>query len=372
MKKQKATFFNKIIVSIAVLLATCLVLGMLASVFDPRTHLILAFFGLAYPFFLLANVLFVIWWLLRKKWLFALMTIVIIAAGRHTLSATFNPFGTEGRGEKIEAGLIRVMTYNVHNFKPYGEENTLAVKEKMLEVVQNQNPDVVCFQEFFSKKRGDYNTIKSLKEILNTKYYYFSPTMQSDSEAIGLAIFSKYPIVAKGNIVFENDGGNESIYVDLQIKNQMIRVYNVHLQSISFDKEDYTYLEKVTKKMDAEVSSTKRIVRMLRSAFKKRSAQVDLMKAHMSTCTTPYIVAGDFNDTPASYAVTKMTDSLKNAFVEQGRGLGKTYNGKFPNFQIDYIAATPHFDVTNYHIIKAKLSDHFPVRSDLRLKIINP
>jgi endonuclease/exonuclease/phosphatase family metal-dependent hydrolase len=67
-----------------------------------------------------------------------------------------------------------------------------------------------------------------------------------------------------------------------------------------------------------------------------------------------------------------MTDSLKNTFVEQGRGLGKTYNGKFPNFQIDYIAATSHFDVANYHIIKAKLSDHFPVRSDLRLKIINP
>lgn len=372
MKNRKPTFFDKIVVLIAIVFAVCLTCGLLASKADPRAHVILAFFGLAYPFFLLANVLFVIWWLLRKKWFFALATMLVIGGGWPTLIATFRLFGTEGKGEKIEASLIRLMTYNVHNFKPYGEKNTLLVKEQMLDLVKQQNPDVVCFQEFFTKRRGAYNTIDSLKEILNTQYYYFLPTMKSQSEAIGLAIFSKYPIVNKNNIIFETGAGNESIYVDLAINNQTVRVYNVHLQSISFEKEDYNYLEKVTKKMDAEVGSSKRIIRMLRSAFKKRSAQVDLMKAHMKTCSTPYIIAGDFNDTPASYAVTKMTDSLKNAFAEQGRGLGRTYNGKFPNFQIDYVAATKHFEIANYHIIQAKLSDHFPVRSDLRLKTINP
>lgn len=372
MRKKEFTFFDKMIAFIAVLFALCLILGVLASKSDPREHVILAFFGLAYPLFLLANVLFLIWWLLRKKWLFAVLTLIVIGGGRHTLNATFRLFGTEGNGEKLEDNLIRMMTYNVHNFKPYGEKNTELVKEQMLDVVRNQNPDVICFQEFFTKRRGPYNTIDSLKNILNTNYYYFLPTMESDSEAIGLAIFSKYPIINKNNIVFEPGAGNESIFVDLSVNNQTIRVYNVHLQSISFDKEDYNYLEKVQHQLNVEKSPSKRIFRMLRSAFKKRSAQVDLMKAHMKTCKTPYLIAGDFNDTPASYAVTKMTDSLKNAFVEQGRGLGKTYNGKFPNFQIDYIATTPHFEVTNYYIVQAKLSDHFPVRSDLRLKTIHP
>lgn len=372
MRKRNPTFFDKIVALKAIILAICLILGMLASKSDPRAHVILAFFGLAYPFLLLANVLLVIWWLLRKRWLFALLTLLVIGVGWRTLNATFRLFGTEGKGEKIENGLIRIMTYNVHNFKPYGEKNTELVKEQMLDLVRNQNPDVICFQEFFTKRRGPYNTIDSLKNILNTKYYYFLPTMESESEAIGLAIFSKYHIVNKDNIVFEPGAGNESIYVDLSVNNQTIRVYNVHLQSISFEKEDYKYLDKVQHQLNVEKSPSKRIFRMLRSAFKKRSAQVDLMKAHMKTCKTPYIIAGDFNDTPASYAVTKMTDSLKNAFAEQGKGLGRTYNGKFPNFQIDYIATTPHFEVTNYHIIQAKLSDHFPVRSDLRLKTINP
>ena len=120
--------------------------------------------------------------------------------------------------------------------------------------------------------------------------------------------------------------------------------------------------------MDPKVSASKRIIRMLKYAFKKRSEQVDVMKAHTRACQTPYVIAGDFNDTPASYAVWKMTDSLNNAFIKKGQGFGKTYNGKFPNFQIDYIATTKDIEVVNYQIIEAKLSDHFPVRSDLRLK----
>jgi len=372
MKKGKFNFLHKLIMLIAIVMVVSLALGILAGKSDPRGNIILAFFGLAYPFFLLANVIFVFWWLVRGKWAAAVATVIVICAGWHTLTATFSFVGEQGANEKSASDLVRMMTYNVHNFKPYGDTLSTAVKEKMLNVVSTQNPDIICFQEFYTKKRGPYDTVDSLKKLLNTKYYYFSPTMKSQSEAIGLAIFSKYPIKDKGDIVFDENGGNQSIFVDLEVNGQTLRVYNVHLQSISFEKEDYSYLEKVTHKMDVEKSSSKRIARMLKNAFLKRSAQVDLMKNHMRTCTTSYLIAGDFNDTPASYAVTKMTDSLNNAFAKKGFGLGRTYNGKFPNFQIDYIATTKDIEVTNYHIVEAKLSDHFPVRSDLRLKTAQP
>ena len=66
--------------------------------------------------------------------------------------------------------------------------------------------------------------------------------------------------------------------------------------------------------------------------------------------------------------LNKITYLVNDTFdTEKGSGFGKTYNGAFPNFQIDYIATTKDFDVINYHISKDKLSDHFPVRSDLRL-----
>lgn len=367
MKKSKITFFDKLMIFIAILVAIGLICGILAGKSDPRQHMYLAFAGLAYPFFLVANAVLLLWWLLRKKWLLAFLTVVIICSGWHTLIATFGFFGNSGKDGKAEEELLRMMTYNVHAFKPYGDELNEAVKENMFDVIETQNPDVICIQEFYTQYKGLYNTVDSLKEILNTKYYYFQPTMKSQSEAFGLAIFSKYPIKDRGKIVFAEGAGNECIYLDLEVKGKPLRVYNVHLQSISFEKEDYQYLDKV-KEMDTKVGPSKRIARMLKRAFAKRSMQVDLMKAHMRTCETPYIVAGDFNDTPASYAVTKMTDSLNNAFIKQGGGFGRTYNGKFPNFQIDYIVTTKDIDVTNYHIIEAKLSDHFPVRSDLRLK----
>lgn len=364
---KRITGFDKLMFLIAIIMAVGMFMGIRAGVSDPRQHMLIAFFGLAYPFFLLANILILGYWLLRTKWAIAALTVVLIGYGGHTLLATFGFFGTTGEVKKEDESLIRVMTYNVHNFTPYGQDLSVEIKDKMLNVVNEQKPDIICFQEFYTRKKGPYDIVDSLKRLLDVKYYYFVPSMISERESLGMAIFSRFPIQDTGRIRFPGVSGNESIFVDLKVRNKKIRVYNVHFQSISFEKEDYVYLDQV-KGMDPKMNSSKRIARMLKYAFTKRSEQVDVMKAHMRTCQLPFVIAGDFNDTPASYTVTKITDSLNNAFIEKGQGFGKTYNGKFPNFQIDYIATTKDIDVVNYKIIEAKLSDHFPVRSDLRLK----
>jgi len=368
MKKKKPTFIDKVVRLAAVVLAITLVLGFVAGKFDPREYKYIPFFGLAYPFILFLNILMIGWWCVRKRWMFAMATVVLIMVGWGALTATIGIFGKSDDQLNKDPEHVRMMTYNVHSFKPYGLENIESVKEQMLELIKKENPDIICFQEYFTRHKGPYDITDSLKLILKTPHYYFVPSSANDYEATGLAIFSKYPIKNRGIIVFgENFGGNGSIYIDVMIKKQKLRVYNVHLQSISFDKQDYSYIDKVTQKMDADLVPSKRILTLLKNAFVKRSGQVDIMKDHMKTCTTPFLIAGDFNDTPASYAVTQLTKSLNNTFKEQGTGLGRTYNGKFPNFQIDYIATTKDIKVINYHIIDAKLSDHFPVRSDLRL-----
>lgn len=366
MKKAQPNFIDQLVRILAVMLAVSLILGFIAGIVDPRENRVLPFFGLAYPFLLLFNVFMIAWWCIRGRWLFVILTLVVIAIGWRALIATFSFSGDAGIGPKANAALVRMMTYNVHSFKPFDPGNLDSVKTKMLQIIKKENPDIICLQEYYTRKKGNYALTDSLKKILNTSHYYFLPSSQNDYEATGLAIFSKYPIKNKGLIVFDpGNGGNESIYVDVEVNKHLLRVYNVHLQSISFNKQDYKYLDKVTKKMDPELLPSKRIVSMLNSAFLKRSAQVDLMKAHMKTCEIPFLIAGDFNDTPASYAVTQLTASLNNAFVKKGDGLGRTYNGKFPNFQIDYIATTKDIKIMNHRIVEARLSDHFPVRSDL-------
>lgn len=367
-KKSKPTFLDKLVRFVALALALTLVLGFLAGRFDPRAYKIIPFFGLAYPFILFFNILMIGWWCIRKRWVFAVSTFVLILLGWGALNATFGVIGESGEGPKAKPDHIRMMTYNVHSFKPYGMDNIESVKQQMLDLIRTENPDIICFQEYFTRKKGPFDITDSLKRILKRPYYYFEPTNKNDYEAYGLAIFSRYPIQDKGYIKFNNDiGGNASIYADVTIRNQTVRVYNVHLQSISFREEDYNYIDKVAHEMDADIVPSKRILSLLKNAFIKRSNQVDIMKNHIKTCKTPFLIAGDFNDTPASYAVTQLTESLNNAFTEQGTGFGRTYNGKFPNFQIDYIAATKDFKILNYHIIEAKLSDHFPVRTDLKL-----
>lgn len=365
MANKRYNLLDKLLLPIAIILAIALILGTVAGNMDPRQHPIIAFFGLAYPYFLFLHLIFIAWWCISKKWIFALASILVIAYGYKTLRATFSISGDEGPEAKTENS-IRMMTYNVHNFKLYGGENDESVKEKMLQVISQQNPDIICFQEFYTRYKGDFDTIDSLKTILKTKHFYFVPTNKNDYEAIGLAIFSKFPIKHSGKISFaEGYAGNMSIYTDLDIKGQTLRVYNVHFQSISFEKQDYEYLDKV-KEMNTQIQPSKRILRMLKSAFLKRSSQVDEMKKEMDNCKIPYLIAGDFNDTPASYVVTQITEKLNNAFIKKGSGFGTTYNGKFPNFQIDYIATSKDLEVLNYKIEKAKLSDHFPVRSDLK------
>jgi len=368
MKKSKLTFLDKLVRFVAVILAIALLLGVLAGQVNPHSNKYIPFFGLAYPYFLFLNVFMIIWWLLRKRFVLAVLTVILIACTKTTLMATINIMGNPGLGPKVSPSLIRMMTYNVHNFKPYDPGNTDSVKSRILDIVEEENPDIIAFQEYYSRKKGFFDVTDSLKRILNTAYYYFEPSMQNEYESMGLAIFSKYPIRNQGTIWFDAEhSGNCSIFVDILVNKRLMRIYNVHLQSISFVKQDYDYLAKVTKKIDVEKDPSRRIASMLKTAFMKRSDQVDIMRKHMAGCKTPYLIAGDFNDTPASYAVTQITEELDKTFVKKGNGFGTTYNGKFPNFQIDYIAVTKDIEVVNHRIIEAKLSDHFPVRSDLKL-----
>src|SRR5690606_36124030 len=119
--------------------------------------------------------------------------------------------------------------------------------------------------------------------------------------------------------------------------------------------------------IEKDAASTKRIGSRLKHAFGARSAQAAALREHSKHCQLPYLIAGDFNDTPLSYAVNQVAAGMRNAFREKGQGWGVTYNGDFPNFQIDYILADKAFKIHRYQIIKEKLSDHYPVWADLQL-----
>jgi endonuclease/exonuclease/phosphatase family metal-dependent hydrolase len=370
MKKSKSRlpWFDKLLLYINCGLCLALLIGYLAPVTDPRKIWIIAFFGLAYPPVLLANVIMIVYWLLRKsRW--ALLSIIGIGIGWNVL---LNNIGFSlSPDANVPPGLngIRVMTYNVHSFKKYGSKKDISTKHEILEVIKKQQPDVIGIQEFYTRKRGQFAMLDSIKKLTGASHCYFEIFSSNADEAMGMVIFSKYPILSKGFIHLspEQGSGNQSLYIDVKKNDRIFRVYSMHLQSINFQPQDYKYLDTVSKSGKADLSSTKRVGAKLKQAFLKRSEQVLKIKEHAKQCPYPYIISGDFNDTPSSFAVSQMSSGLKNTFREKGFGLGRTYNGDFPNYQIDYIMASPQFNVWGYHIIQKKLSDHYPVCANLEL-----
>lgn len=369
-KKKRTGFFNRLIFWLSLLLSLALLISYLAPVSDPRHYWVIAFFGLAYPYLLVANLMVVLYWLLVRSWYILLPFITIIIGWpilRNNIGFHFTP--QVAASAYTAQQRFRLMTYNVHNFKLYGAANNDAsTRHQILQLITEQHPDIIGFQEYYTRRRGRYNITDSLKKIMQSAYYYFEPfSFDRPIDAMGLAIFSKYPIINQGSIHLSDDRGSENqcLYVDLKKNNQTIRIYNIHLQSIRLDPEDYKYLSQVSNQGKTSLHSSKRIGGKLKLAFMQRSEQMFKIKTHAAQCPYPYIISGDFNDTPTSFAVNQMAKGMKNAFREKGSGLGRTYNGSFPNYQIDYIMASPQLDVANYWIIKKKLSDHYPVCSDI-------
>jgi endonuclease/exonuclease/phosphatase family metal-dependent hydrolase len=369
-KKKQLNFFDKIMLGLSFLLGLALLVSYFSPITDPRKFWAIAFFGLAYPALLLANCLLLVYWIIRQS-KYILLPLICILSGWSVLRDNIGFRRQTTYTTPNQPNALRVMTYNAHNFKRYGANNDSLTKHEMLRLIDDQRPDIIGIEEFYSRKRGQYAIKDSMKKIMKSEAYYFNPfSFDNGREAMGMAIFSKFPITNKGFVMLSTDNGssNQCIFVDVKKANQTFRFYAVHLQSIGFDPEDYDYLTKVSKQGEADLTSSRRIGSKLKRAFLRRSEQVAKVKAHATQCPYPYIIAGDFNDTPSSFAVNQMSKGLSNTFRKKGSGFARTYNGSFPNYQIDYIMASPAFEVMSYHIIQKKLSDHYPVCSTLLLK----
>jgi len=364
--KKKLPLYDRLFLWVNYAFLFALLISYLAPITDPRKFWIIAFFGLAYPVLLLGNFLLALYWILRKKWFFLLSTISILCGwGVLTKNIGFHT----GNSDVKSPGSIRVMTYNVHNFKKFGSNKDIPTKHEILTLIAEQQPDIIGFQEYYTRKKGQYAMTDSIKKIMGSDNCYIENFEGNNDETIGMAIFSRFPIINIGLVPFTAKPytPNECLYLDIKKGDRIFRIYSVHLQSINFQQQDYKYLDTASKG-NPDVQSTLRLGAKLKKAFIKRADQVFKVKADAASCPYPYIISGDFNDTPTSFAVNKMSKGLKNAFTEKGFGLGRTYNGNFPNYQIDYVMASQQFNVTSYHIIEKKLSDHYPVVSDLILK----
>jgi endonuclease/exonuclease/phosphatase family metal-dependent hydrolase len=360
-KKKSRT--NGLFLLINLCCVASLGLAFMAAYVPPSVYGYLSLFGLAFPAILLANLAFMLYWFVKRR-KFVLVSFVPLVLGGGVFSDFFQINWADE--EKVDGKTIKVLTYNVRLFGLYSGDQAKETRDSIFHFLQREDADILCFQEFFhSPKKGFFATRDTLVRFLPNTYYHERYTHALHGQKyFGVALFSKYPIVSKGYIPFENDPNNFCIYADLRIGSDTVRVYNAHLQSIRFKPEDYAFVED-NKNNEELKQGSKRIARRLKVAFQKREEQVEKVAASIEACPYKIILCGDFNDTPVSYTYSRFTRSLIDSFTESGNGIGNTYIGVFPSFRIDYILHSPSMKAVEYTTHMEEFSDHHAVSTQL-------
>jgi endonuclease/exonuclease/phosphatase family metal-dependent hydrolase len=345
-------------VSINIAVVISLLFSLLASRVPPSTSTLFSVFGLLYPIILIVNILFSVVWILFRSKMF-LLSLLTILFGFGNLTQNIQlllPSSTQ-----TPAGAIQLITYNVERFGlSVSEEKFRETKKEVLQYVKNENPEIVCLQEFHGKGETLYKPLQEIKKELGaiTYYYesYFNPRYQ---QLTGLVIFSKYKAVGIGKLKF--DGSRTfGIYTDLIIDEDTVRVYNIHFASIQLMPADIDFVSHPGQDKEARLHALK-IYSKLAEAFQLREQQMTFLMEKIKNSPHPIILAGDFNDTPSSFVYNTISSILQDCFVEKGSGIGRTYAGNLPLLRIDFVMKSREFSTLNYKRHKIHFSDHFPV-----------
>jgi endonuclease/exonuclease/phosphatase family metal-dependent hydrolase len=355
-------FLYRTLLAANILFAISLLLAYLAVQISPAVFTLPAFFGLAYPYLLLFNLIFAITWAVLLKYE-ALISILVIAAGFNHISDYINI----GRKSGSKEGTFKVMSYNLRMFN-YFEGQKGNSESKVLSFLKAQEPDIVFLQEFYGTGNATQKDA-AIKKALGGKYYSHMKVLGSGKNGYyGIVTYSKFPIIRKGEIIHPASS-SLSIFSDIIIKQDTFRIFNNHLQSFRLKRMERSFIEELTDPDDKEtLHRVKNISLSLKKGFIRRAQQSEFVKTHINKSPYPVIVAGDFNDTPVSYSYRRIRKGLKDSFVNSGYGAGFTYKGNYPSNRIDYILFDNTLESKYFEILKVRYSDHYPVMAYLKKK----
>jgi endonuclease/exonuclease/phosphatase family metal-dependent hydrolase/lipid-A-disaccharide synthase-like uncharacterized protein len=364
-KKRRIGFLGYILRFVNLIILIALLISYTAQWISPTLFWPIAFLGLSLPLLYIINFLFILHWIFRRR-KFIIYPLIVFLIGLPLFGRFFN-FGNNTEVMDMSSP-FKVLTYNVHVFDQYHTKygSETYARDGILKYLKDENADIYCFQEFYSRKdKKDMDNLSYFKKELSTPYVYFA-NYSPKSKYLYNVIFSKKPIEASGNIGNTEDSGEMSgIYADIKMNSTLLRVYSVHLKSFQISSEkdiiNMNFDIQSPEDQDKIKESSIRMTRKFKLAFEARSKQIKNLKEHIASSGLPVIVAGDFNDTPSSYAYGQLRLDLEDSFMENGKGFGRTYNGPYPSFRIDYILHDSNLINYKYSKGKVKYSDHFPI-----------
>jgi len=338
---KNLSFLNKAIFFINNIFALLFVASFILPYVSPISFPLLSILSLAVPLLIFIHVIFIVyWWIIGVKKQFFLSAFCIVLA----IAFSYFPYKFSGKNV-ISGNSFSVMNFNVRLFNRYHWIDHKNIPANFLKFIDQTEPDILTIQEYYPS------------EDLSLDYPYKYIFYKNDKKDFGQAIYSKYKIINKGSLDFENSSNN-AIFIDVIKNSDTIRVYNLHLESLGIK-------ERNIELAGMDENESKKIIKRLEAAFIKQQAQVEQFIEHKNSCNYKVIICGDFNNTAYSWAYHHVKGDFKDTFLEAGKGFGKTYSFlKYP-LRIDFILVDEKFKVNHHQNFNKDLSDHEPILARL-------
>lgn len=345
-----------------VLLVLVSLLAYLSPYVSPAFFWPLSFLGLIFPFLLLFNLGFVLFWALLKNRYFIFSLLTIIAGWGYIQS--FIGFGSNQRALPIE-GELKITSFNAHSIVPSKEINEERKKAytAFSGMIANEQSQIFCFQEV-------PNLSRAIKKCRALKSNPVDPSYKVFQEKGGsLGILTNLPVLQTQYHYFDYRT-NGYQWADIQFSShQVIRVFNLHLQSNGIS----NITEEVASNGNLQDEKTwlriKGIMGRYKRAAQKRAEQAEEIARAIQESPHPVIICGDFNDVPTSYAYRIISNGMQDSFKKKGGGTAVTYVGPIPGLRIDYIFVPYTFEISSFYTGKRNFSDHKPVSTIIQPRL---
>ena len=306
------------------------------------------------PILIAANIVLILYWIIRRKWLFLAIPVLTVACCIPYIG-TYYQFSLENPQKNTQNGL-KIASYNVAMFK---RETSGFMAQDILAEMRRQKVDILCMQEY-NEISGDQKNSESYKE-----YFPYQQVGRSD-----MVIFSRYPITGSKTILFE-ETNNSAMWADINVNGKEFRVFNVHLETTGINGT----LHRASKTMfqqHQEVDKSRLMNAILGNytlGLMFRSGQAITIANEKRESEKPTILCGDFNDVPYSFVYNTVKGHMVDGFKECGAGWMYTYRGmKNKPVRIDYIFHDESIKGLAYYKTDLTYSDHFPVFMKIALQ----
>ena len=329
---------------------------------NPVDHPMLSTLGMTFPFFLLINLVFLLFWIIFK---WRMMWIPI--AGFLLAYVPISIYMPVNRQQNVPEGALKLVSYNVCTYGGnYKYEDGFG---KVLGYLVEQKADIACLQEDVDAWRK-----YTFQEYEKNGFTYNDTAVicHTKSSLNALGIHTRFPILKRERIDYPSSS-NGSVAWWLQVDDDTLIVVNNHFESCHLNKNDRRQYQQILKgevPRDSVRAESELLLIKLAEANAKRAVQIERVRSYAKEhYQYPIIVCGDFNDNPISYSRHRMGSLLSDCYVNTGWGIGLSYNQKAFSFRIDHLFCSERINAYNCEIDgKMDASDHNPLLCWLKIK----